>query len=88
MYAYLAEFLGSLFFVYIILSTGNPLAIGAALALVLLVTFRLSPTAINPVVTMTMAAAGKIPPSEIVPYCIFQILGGLVALEIYKRYGV
>ena len=88
MYAYLAEFLGSLFFVYIILSTGNPLAIGAALALVLLVTFRLSPTAINPIVTITMAAAGKLPPSEIIPYCIVQILGGLVALEIYKRYGV
>ena len=88
MYAYLAEFLGSLFFVYIILCTGNPLAIGAALALTLLVTFRLSPTAINPVVTITMAAAGKLPPSEIIPYCIVQILGGLVALEIYKRYGI
>jgi len=88
MYAYLAEFLGSLFFVYILLSTGNPLAIGAALALVLLVTFRISPVAINPVVTITMAAAGKIPPSEIIPYCVVQILGGLVALEIYKRYSM
>ena len=88
MYAYLAEFLGSLFFVYVVLSTGNPLAIGAALALVLMITFRLSPTGINPTVTITMAAAGKIPPREIIPNCIVQILGGLVALEIYKRYGV
>lgn len=88
MYAYLAEFVGSLLFVYILLATGNPLAIGAALALILLVTFRLSPVAINPIVTVTMAAAGKILPSEIIPYCTFQILGGLVALEMYKRWGM
>ena len=88
MYAYLAEFLGSLFWVYIVLSTGNPLAIGAAYALVLLLTYRISSASINPVVTITMAAAGKIPPSEIIPYCIVRILGGLVALEIYKRYGL
>ena len=88
MYAYLAEFLGSLFWVYIVLSTGNPLAIGAAYALVLLLTYRVSSASINPVVTITMAAAGKIPPSEIIPFCVVQILGGLVALEIYKRYGV
>jgi glycerol uptake facilitator-like aquaporin len=33
-----------------------------------------------------MASAGKIPINELVPYCISQILGGLVALEIYKRW--
>ena len=32
-----------------------------------------------------LAAAGKIPPSEIVPLCVVQILAALVALEIYKR---
>jgi glycerol uptake facilitator-like aquaporin len=32
-----------------------------------------------------MAAAGKITNDEIVPYCIAQILGGVVALELYKR---
>jgi glycerol uptake facilitator-like aquaporin len=35
-----------------------------------------------------MAAAGKILPSEVIPYCAFQILGGLVALEMYKRWGM
>ena len=35
MYNYLAEFLGTTFFVYVILATGNPIAIGAALALVI-----------------------------------------------------
>ena len=88
MHAYLAEFIGALIFTYVLLATGNPLAIGAALALILLITFRLSPCAINPVITVTMAAAGKILPSEVIPYCAFQILGGLVALEIYKRWGM
>jgi hypothetical protein len=35
-----------------------------------------------------MAAAGKIAPSEIIPISAMQILGGLTALEIYKRYSI
>jgi len=83
---YLFEFLGTMFFVYIILATGNPLAIGAALALVILLTRNVSGGHINPAVSITMAAAGTLPTSELIPYCISQILGGLVALEIYKRF--
>ena len=82
---YLVEFLGSAFFVYIILATGNPLEIGAALAFIALLTMRISGVYINPTVTIVMAAAGQIPNYEIIPYCISQILGGLVALELYKR---
>jgi glycerol uptake facilitator-like aquaporin len=82
---YLVEFLGSIFFVYVILATGNPLAMGAALALAIVLTKNVSGGHINPAVTITMAAAGKIQNSEILPYCIAQIFGGLVALEIYKR---
>ena len=82
---YLIEFFASIFFIYIILATGNPLAIGAALAFVILLTMKSSVGYVNPAVTITMAAAGKIPNTEIVPYCIAQILGGLVALELYKR---
>ena len=33
---YIVEFLGTLFFVFIILSVGNPLAIGSALAIVII----------------------------------------------------
>jgi glycerol uptake facilitator-like aquaporin len=82
---YLVEFLGSIFFVYVILATGNPLAIGAAFALVILLTKNISGGFINPTITITMAAAGQITNVEILPYCIAQILGGLVALELYKR---
>ena len=86
MYKYLVEFLGTAFFIYIILATGNPLAIGAALAFVILVIGGISGGHVNPAVSITMASAGKLPVNDLVPYCIAQILGGLVALEIYKRY--
>ena len=55
MYKYLAEFLGTLFFMYIIIATGNPLAIGAALALAILMTGNISGGHINPAVTISMA---------------------------------
>ena len=85
MYQYLAEFLGSAVFVYIVLATGNPLAIGATFALLLLVSSAAGTVTINPTVTIALASAGKIPAESLVPYCISQIMGGLVGLEIYKR---
>jgi aquaporin Z len=86
MYKYLVEFLGAVFFVYIILATGNPIAIGAALTFVILLINNISGGYVNPAVSIVMASAGKLPINELVPYCISQILGGLVALEIYKRW--
>lgn len=86
MYPYLVEFFGTLFFVYIVLATSSPLAIGAALALVIVVSAPISGGMSNPAVTIALAAAGKLPVTEIIPYCVAQILGGLVALQIYKRY--
>ena len=86
MQKYILEFLGTLFFVYVILATGNPLAMGAAFALAVLLTRGVSGGHINPAVSITMAAAGKLPTADLIPYCIAQILGGLVALEVYKRF--
>ena len=85
MYNYLAEFVGTTFFIYIILATGNPLAIGAALALSILMTANLSGGHLNPAVTIVMASLGKIGTNDIIPYVLAQIFGGLVALELFKR---
>ena len=85
MYNYLVEFIAPTFFVYVILSTGNPLAIGAALALAILITMDISGGHLNPAVSVVMASAGKLPINELLPYTIAQVLGGIVALEIYKR---
>ena len=86
MYNYLVEFLGSVFFIYVILATGNPIAIGAALALVILMIGPISGGYVNPAVSIVMASAGKLPTNELVSYSLAQIFGGLVALELYKRY--
>lgn len=85
MYKYLVEFIGSLFLTFVILTTGNAFAIGSALALVIILTQNISGGYIIPTTAIIMASIGILDPSELFPYCIFQILGGLVALEIYKR---
>ena len=82
---YLVEFFGTCFFAFIILATGNPLAIGAALALVLLLTGEISGGHINPAISVAMASLGKIPIEDLLPYILAQVFGALVALEIYKR---
>lgn len=81
---YLEEFVGTLFFIYIMLSTGNPLAVGAALALVIFLTKGRGH--FNPAVTITLAASGQFPVNKVIPYNVAQLVGGLVAMELYKRY--
>lgn len=83
---YLAEFIGTILFIYIILATGNPLAIGAMLALIILIAGPVSGGHVNPAVSIVMASAGKLDISDLLPYILSQILGGMVALELYKRY--
>ena len=82
---YLVEFLGTLFFLYVILATGNWLAIGAALAIAVLIGGPISGGSYNPAVTIMMVAAGKFPKSDLVPYILAEVAGGLAALELYKR---
>ena len=82
---FLVEFLGTLFFLYVILVTGNALAIGAALAIAILIGGSISGGNFNPAVTIMMTIAGKQPMNDLVPYVIAQVTGGLVAFELYKR---
>ena len=81
---YLVEFVGTLFFLFIILATGNPLAIGAALALAIVIGGKISGGHFNPAVSIMMVAKNKLPGSELIPYVLSQIAGGLVALQLYK----
>lgn len=82
---YLVEFVGTLFLLYVILATGNAFAIGAALAIAIIVGSKTSGAHFNPAVTVVMAAAGKKQVNEVLPYILAQIAGGLVALELYKQ---
>ena len=60
-------------------------AIGAALAVVILLGGPISGGHFNPAVSIMMAAAGKLPKTELLPYVIAQVLGGIVALELFRR---
>ena len=82
---YLVEFFGTMFLVYVILVTGDALAIGAALAVAILIGGKISGGNFNPVVTLIMGATGKQSTNETFPYIMSQFLGGLVALELTKR---
>jgi aquaporin Z len=83
---YLVEFLGTMFLVFVIFATGNWLAIGAALAVAVMLGGAISGGAYNPAVTISLYAAGKLSQSDIMPYIIVQILGGLAAFYAYKRF--
>ncbi len=82
---YLVEFLGTMFFLYVILATGSALPIGLALVVAILVGGKISGGNYNPAVSVMMVAAGKLPKSDLVPYIIAQVAGGLAALELSKH---
>ena len=82
---YIVEFLGSVFFLYVIITTGNYLAIGTALAIAVMVGGPISGGHFNPAVTIMMAVAGKHPMSDTLPYILAQVTGGLIAFELSKR---
>ena len=81
---YFVEFLGTLFLVFVIFATGNYLAIGAALAIGVFLGGAISGGAFNPAVTIAFMIAGKIPRSDLIPYIVAQIAGGLAGFELFK----
>jgi len=85
-FQYLAEFTGSLFIVFVIIYSANPLAIGAAFTLV----YALAKTTANPAATIATAFYKRkydvnFDMASVIPIIILQCLGALVAIELYKR---
>ena len=85
MYNYLVEFIGTTLLIYVILATNNPLAIGFMYAFILLLTHEVTTGYFNPAVAIMMAATDKMQIGQLVPICLAQIFGGLIAYEIFKR---
>ncbi len=83
---YLVEFLGTMFFVFVIFATEHWLAIGAAVGIAVLLGGMVSLVAFNPAVVFAFYAAGKLPKSDVLPYIIAEILGALAAFYAYKRF--
>jgi aquaporin Z len=83
---YLVEFLGTMFLMFVIFATGNWVAIGAALAIGVLLGGPVSGGAYNPAVAISLYAAGKLSKSDLIPYIILEILGALAAFYAYNKY--
>ena len=83
---YLVEFLGTLFLMFIIFSTGHWLAIGAALGIAAFFGGPISGGAFNPAVAISLYSAGKITKSDVIPYVIVEILGALAAFYLYDKF--
>jgi glycerol uptake facilitator-like aquaporin len=76
----LAEFLGTLFFMFVIITTGNAYLIGAALALVVVI----GGGHYNPAVTLMMTFAGKHAMKDLAPFVLVQLAAGIAAFELSK----
>ena len=81
---YIVEFLGTMFFVFVIFATENFLAIGAALAIIIFLAGPISGSFINPAVAITMMYAGKLPRADLIPYIIAEVAGALAGFEAFK----
>ncbi|MCJ8281196.1 MAG: aquaporin, partial [Rivularia sp. ALOHA_DT_140] len=78
-----AEFLGTMFFLYVILATGDAVAIGLALMAVIFILGKVSGGNFNPAVSVMLAASGQLSMHELAPYVVAQVAGGLAAFELY-----
>lgn len=94
MIKYLTEFIGTFFLVLTIGLTAlnsspmPPLAIGAALMVMVYMGGHISGAHYNPAVSLALMLRGKLASAELVPYWVAQILGATVAaLTVYAILG-
>jgi aquaporin Z len=84
---YIIEFIGTFFLVTAIGLTGNPLAIGAMLMVMVYMGGSISGAQYNPAVTLALWIRGKMTAAESMIYMVVQLLGALAsAFFIYLLY--
>src|ERR1700716_3522561 len=80
---YLIEFIGAFFLVLTIALTGNPVAIGFVLTVLVYMGGYISGAHYNPAVTLAVLLIKKIDKGEAMKYMIAQLLGGFIAAGIF-----
>jgi glycerol uptake facilitator-like aquaporin len=83
---YLVELFGTALLSFVIFSTGNYLAIAAALAIGILLGGPISGAAYNPAITVALMMAGKLAKKDLIPYIIAQIIGALAGYYLFKNF--
>ena len=81
---YFVEFLGTALLCFVVFATGNYLAIGAALAIAVLLGGKISGGAFNPAVAVGMMVNKKINANQLLFYIVAELLGGLTGLYLTK----
>jgi aquaporin Z len=87
---YVTEFVGTFFLVFTIVcsvlggASLPPLAIGAALMVMVFAGGHVSGAHYNPAVTLAVFLRGKLPAAEVVPYWVSQAVGAVLAALIAK----
>jgi len=85
MLPYIAEYLGSFFFILAIFASGgNPLIIGGALAIVVYLIGGISGSNVNPAVSFAMYLKNDLSFNKYVGYVAAQLLGGVSAYYTYR----
>lgn len=83
--SYLASFIATTIFIFVCIATENPLAIGATLSLVIILFSNLTDGGVNASLTIAQSSMGKIPINDVLPFIFVQVMGGLVAVQLFKR---
>jgi glycerol uptake facilitator-like aquaporin len=81
----LVEFLGTFIFASVIISTGNALAIGATLAVLVFLASSLGAGHYNPAVTAMFLFNRGIAPDNAIGFVVAQIAGALLAAVTYTQ---
>lgn len=80
---YLVEFIGTFFLVLVIGLTGNPLAIGCILMVMIYMGGHLSGAHYNPAVTLAIYMRKKIGMKDMLMYMFFQMLAAIAAAAVF-----
>jgi len=83
--AIITEFLGTFIFLYVIVATGNPWAIGGTLAVLIYLSGAISGGHFNPAVTIMKLYGKSVSSSTAIMYVSVQIIAGLLAVFAYKK---
>jgi aquaporin Z len=84
----IAEFLGTFLLVLSVLASGgNAYVIGATLAVIVLLTGKISGAHVNPAISLTMYVKGGLSTKELATYVVSQCLGGVASLYAYRVFA-
>jgi aquaporin Z len=78
----LVEFVGTFFLVLVVALTGNPLAIGTILMVMVYAGGHISGAHYNPAVTVGLLMSGKVKNGDAIGYILAQLLGAFVAAAV------